>query len=95
MANIEDDEAGRLSGFRARYGTSFDSGKVFTSSSKEEAPSIQGQADGTKEAKQDQQEADAEFAEDDQNLLELISSFGQEPAKLPANMKTGTKKGKK
>ena len=94
MANIEDDEAGRLSGFRARYGKGFDASKESTSPPLEELPSIQGQKDGGKEAKQDQQEADAEFAEDDENLLELISSFGQAPPSLPANMKTGTKKKK-
>jgi hypothetical protein len=78
--NVEEDEAGRLAGFRARFGRGFDAGREPTPST-EIADNTE--ASGTKaEEKQKIEDASLEdngFAEEeDANLLELISSFGQE-----------------
>lgn len=77
---MEEDEAGRLAGFRARFGRGFDAGREAT-------PSTEGadntEASGTK-AEQEKKVEDAGledngFAEEeDANLLDLISSFGRE-----------------
>lgn len=67
--NVEDDEAGRLRAFRERFGRSWDA--VPTAAEKE-----------AKEAKtaEDEEQAriDREIQEEEDNLLDLISSFGQE-----------------
>ena len=77
LFNVEDDEAGRLAGFRARFGRSFDSSKENANpaasgnrlheSSRSEAES------GTGDPLESTEQHDA----DDESLLDLISSFGQ------------------
>lgn len=86
---MEDDESGRLAGFRARFGTSFDSAKTPKQSEEEEiaeeAPSAAASTSTstfsirkktTKEPTFEDEQNN--FAEDDINLLDMISSFGQE-----------------
>lgn len=123
---MEDDEAGRMAGFRARFGKSFDAQKDSSSTSdtpasKDAAELVQEtsittkgvpdadaglqsgpffrQASETKHAKGGsaiQDEEYYEFEEDDANLLDLISSYGQEvapPKETPAP--ASGKKGKK
>ncbi|KAL4881593.1 hypothetical protein BJY04DRAFT_188404 [Aspergillus karnatakaensis] len=72
LMNLEDDEAGRLAAFRAKYGRGFD-----VSSAKSE-----GEADekGLSEAEREQAQAQREAEEEDDNMLDLISSFGQNEA---------------
>lgn len=86
LLSVEDDEAGRLAGFRARFGTSFDSVKTTKRVEEEEeqhegtttvsAPAISTETKATKEPAFENEQNN--FAEDDMNLLDLISSFGQE-----------------
>ncbi|RMD42624.1 hypothetical protein DV735_g2497, partial [Chaetothyriales sp. CBS 134920] len=114
LLSIEDDEAGRLAGFRARFGSSFDSKKaavavddaprsdgpgvqakdaVATASASTDITETQGKR-GEKKVQQtqgapapappsEQEEEDGwDFGDDDANLLDLISSFGQEEIKV-------------
>ena len=76
--NIEDDEAGRLAAFRARFGRSWDAntpvaevGAATPATSAEDAATQRAQEEAAKA------QAAAEQEEED-NLLDLISSFGQE-----------------
>lgn len=76
LMNIEEDEAGRLAAFRARFGRSWDA----NSSSAD----VDVDADAASENRAEQdaasEQAQAEQEEEDDNLLDLISSFGQEEA---------------
>ena len=76
---MEDDEAGRLAGFRARYGSGFDSKKAdaTTAGSDEEVTSPANEAKEMKKESKDEFD-DYEFEDDDASLLDLISSYGQE-----------------
>ncbi|KAB8236234.1 hypothetical protein ETB97_000378 [Aspergillus alliaceus] len=68
LMNVEEDEAGRLAAFRAKFGRSWDA----NTPTEEEL---------NKKAEQTSEEAAAEARaaeEEDDNLLDLISSFGQE-----------------
>jgi hypothetical protein len=89
LLTVEDDEAGRLAAFRAKFGRSFDA----ASTAAEEAAAAGGapkptnqkidmkqvqdaEADAAAEKALAQEEADLQEEED--SLLDLISSFGQE-----------------
>ncbi|OJJ05635.1 hypothetical protein ASPVEDRAFT_45138 [Aspergillus versicolor CBS 583.65] len=74
LRSVEDDEAGRLAAFRAKFGRSWDAN----------TPTEEAGADADKGA-EDGKAAAAEAQEEEDNLLDLISSFGQEEAE-------GTKK---
>lgn len=108
---MEEDEAGRLSSFRARYGEGFDRvGETGVDTKKvplqegivdvgvEGGPDVQTTGGGTvvenkgRERQetvvetQGEERDEWEYGEDDKNLLDLISSFGQEslpPGKAP------------
>ncbi|PYH84499.1 putative 50S ribosomal protein L36 [Aspergillus uvarum CBS 121591] len=69
LASLEKDEAGRLAAFRAKFGRGFDTNAVAAVS----------EADKKAEAEA-AQAAQAEAEEEDDNLLDLISSFGQQEA---------------
>jgi hypothetical protein len=75
LLNVEDDEAGRLAGFRARFGRGFDikettgSGEAQTAASEE----VGKRPPAGKDIELDENG----FGEEDANLLELISSYGQ------------------
>ncbi|KAA8644559.1 hypothetical protein EYZ11_001452 [Aspergillus tanneri] len=68
LMNVEEDEAGRLAAFRARFGRSFDA-NVATEEETGESKKLSKEEAAT--------EAAAAQEEED-NLLDLISSFGQE-----------------
>lgn len=100
LLSVEDDEAGRLAGFRARFGTGFDSAKDKKAHDTEETsasaapagptPAPKSESKGAKESLFEDEHND--FTEDDVNLLELISSFGQENTrqdKPPSSKKGG------
>lgn len=95
---MEEDEAGRLAGFRARFGTSFDTAKGAKKgqeTTEEHADAIVKAPSQVKSAKEIKFEDEHnEFEQDDFNILELISSFGQ---KNPPEDKgsSGKKGGKK
>lgn len=120
LANVEDDEAGRLAGFRARFGIGFDAQKEdlddVAVAAASEASSGQAVEEGgapkpqpeslevesankmekaqkSKKQRDLEEEVHYEFEEDDANLLDLISSYGQAPA--AQNAPAPTKKGKK
>ncbi|OAL31140.1 hypothetical protein AYO20_08375 [Fonsecaea nubica] len=99
LLNVEDDESGRLASFRARFGTSFDSAKTTKKAEQDvettptpSSPSPESKAAPAREpAFEEEQNM---FAEDDINLLDFVSSFGQE--NTPQNGQTQPKKsGKK
>ncbi|PYI18382.1 hypothetical protein BO86DRAFT_385004 [Aspergillus japonicus CBS 114.51] len=69
LASLEKDEAGRLAAFRAKFGRGFDTN----------AAAAVSEADKKAEAEA-AQAAQAEAEEEDDNLLDLISSFGQQEA---------------
>jgi hypothetical protein len=88
---VEEDEAGRLAGFRARFGRAFDSGKPST-------PVEEDTKTTEKEVKVDEVskdafelEEDAFAEEEDANLLDLISSYGQQNRREGGH-KSGKKK---
>ncbi|KAL4781442.1 hypothetical protein BJX76DRAFT_335441 [Aspergillus varians] len=74
LRSVEDDEAGRLAAFRAKFGRGWDA----TAPAEEGADADKGGADAKAAA--------AEAQEEEDNLLDLISSFGQE------EVETGKKK---
>jgi hypothetical protein len=80
LLNVEEDEAGRLAGFRARFGRGFDAGREATSSTGvTDSTEASGAKAGEKQMVEDAGLEDNGFAEEeDANLLDLISSFGQE-----------------
>lgn len=91
---MEEDEAGRLAGFRARFGRGFDVERE--SAAPMEAvdnTAEKGSAAVEKEKVENVGLEDNGFAEEeDANLLELISSFGQESGSR--SHKKGSGKGK-
>ena len=90
---MEEDEAGRLAGFRARFGRGFDAGREHTPSTE---ASDTTEASGKKTEKERAVDAGLEdngfSEEEDANLLDLISSFGQQSGARSA--KKGGGKGK-
>lgn len=79
--NVEEDEAGRLAAFRARFGRSFDaSAPVDEEAAKDPVAAKQAEAEAKAQAKVEQEEED--------NLLDLISAFGQNEAPPPPEKKT-------
>lgn len=78
LVNFEVDEAGRLAAFRARFGRSFDAGTA-----EEEVVEKAEQGEGETEKEKRKQDQQQQLEEEDDNLLDLISSFGQEEAPLP------------
>ena len=74
LQNVEEDEAGRLAGFRARFGTGFDANKEAaldtqqTGAEQKTAELVQDGMDGL----------DDGFSEEDANLMDLISSYNVE-----------------
>lgn len=85
LQNVEEDEAGRLSGFRARFGRSFDAGKdagagleaSATTTTDANKPASEKEAT-KKEVKQQELKDDFGDEDDDASLLEMISSFGKQ-----------------
>lgn len=100
LLSVEDDEAGRLAGFRARFGTGFDTAKEGkgVDAETEEASSAQASPKTSKgklfkePTFEDEQNM---FEEDDMNLLDLISSFGQENTQQETQTSQLKKGGKK
>ncbi|RMJ24937.1 hypothetical protein PHISP_04173, partial [Aspergillus sp. HF37] len=85
LANFEVDEAGRLASFRAKFGRSWDSNAEGAAAAEEEGM--------TEEEKRERDEQDQE---EEDNLLDLISEFGQgeQQHNVPSG-KTGKKGGRK
>lgn len=85
LQNVEDDEAGRLSGFRARFGRSFDAGKDTGAGVEQTATTTEGPGQLATEGKATKKEIkkqdlsdDFGDEDDDASLLEMISSFGKQ-----------------
>ncbi|CAG8028732.1 unnamed protein product [Penicillium salamii] len=78
LMNVEDDEAGRLAAFRAKFGRSYDAAAPPTD-------------DNSADAKQEAAEAKAAQAEED-SMLDLISSFGKRAPPPPPEKKNPYKK---
>lgn len=82
LLSVEEDEAGRLAGFRARFGASYDvkGEAVATTTGESDKLASEKKAD-TKGVRVEVDEDDGfgdEFDQDDAGLLEMISSFGKE-----------------
>ncbi len=97
LLNVEEDEAGRLAGFRARFGSGFDSVKESkkgheTADSHTASVTPPSEIKMAKEIKFEDEHND--FSEEDFNILDMISSFGQENAQQgqAASSKKGGKK---
>lgn len=90
---MEEDEAGRLSGFRARFGRSFDAGKdtgagvevSATTTQEPDSPASEKKAT-KKEVKLQELKDDFGDEEDDASLLEMISSFGKQDKGSPGQI---------
>ncbi|EXJ78017.1 hypothetical protein A1O3_09176 [Capronia epimyces CBS 606.96] len=101
LLNVEDDEAGRLAGFRARFGTGFDTakdGKKEVDTESNNASSVPASSTATRSKSLEEPKFEDEqntFEEDDMNLLDLISSFGQENAQQDSQTSEPKKGGKK
>ncbi|KAJ5190519.1 uncharacterized protein N7498_009504 [Penicillium cinerascens] len=87
LMNVEEDEAGRLAAFRARFGRSFDANTpVAETSSSSKDPA-------TKKAEEEAAKAQAQAEqEEEDNLLDLISSFGQNEPQPTGKMAEKKKK---
>jgi hypothetical protein len=94
LLNVEEDEAGRLAGFRARFGRGYDAGREAISSTKASDGAVAtGAKTDERQRVEDAGLEDNGFAEEeDANLLDLISSFGQENS--ARSHKKGSGKGK-
>ena len=87
--NVEEDEAGRLAGFRARFGKSFDAGSstgagpgmTARTTDESDAPASEGKAAKVEKTKSKSKTSENDlagmFGEDDEALLEMISNFGK------------------
>ncbi|KAJ5706847.1 hypothetical protein N7488_006648 [Penicillium malachiteum] len=82
LMNVEDDEAGRLAAFRARFGRSFDAS----------VPAAEADPDAKKAAAEAAKAQELADQEEEDNLLDLISSFGQQEAPLTEKEKGKGKK---
>ncbi|KAJ5168172.1 uncharacterized protein N7482_003766 [Penicillium canariense] len=84
LMNVEDDEAGRLAAFRARFGRSWDANapaaELASSGDTKDAATTKAEEEAAKA------QAQAEQEEED-NLLDLISSFGQEEPQVSGKKK--------
>ncbi|KAJ5779681.1 hypothetical protein N7457_007401 [Penicillium paradoxum] len=88
LMNVEDDEAGRLAAFRARFGRGFDANTpVDADAAKDPVAAKKAEADAKAQAEAEQEEED--------NLLDLISAFGQNEAPPPPEKKVPKFAGKK
>jgi hypothetical protein len=90
LMTVEEDEAGRLAAFRAKFGRSWDA--TATSAATAAATAATSETSETSSTAVDKKEteaekeaaaaaaaqAEAELQEEEDNLLDLISSFGQE-----------------
>lgn len=82
--NVEEDEAGRLAAFRARFGRSWDANAPVA----ESAPTGDVKDAATQKAEQEAAQAQAKAdQEEEDNLLDLISSFGQEEPQISGKKK--------
>ncbi|KAI9932869.1 hypothetical protein ASPWEDRAFT_33850 [Aspergillus wentii DTO 134E9] len=79
LLNVEEDEAGRLAAFRAKFGRSWDANTPTEEEVQEKQAAGQSKAEAEAEAAREQEEED--------NLLDLISSFGQEEQGAPGKKK--------
>ncbi|OGM46933.1 mitochondrial 54S ribosomal protein YmL36 [Aspergillus bombycis] len=70
LMNVEEDEAGRLAAFRAKFGRSWDANTPTEAEASKKTEQTDKQAEAAARA--------AAEEEEDDNLLDLISSFGQE-----------------
>lgn len=86
LLNVEEDEAGRLAGFRARFGRSFDAGRdtgageetTVHTTQEPDNPATDKKARTAKSKEPTDDDLDAMFAEeDDAQMLEMISNFGK------------------
>lgn len=75
LLNVEEDEAGRLAAFRNRFGRGWDSA---TSGAAAQTPETKDTKEDTQSMSQQQSAIEFEDEGEDDNLLDLISSFGQE-----------------
>jgi hypothetical protein len=92
--NVEDDEAGRLAGFRARFGRGYDSDKETTAASESETTSSDKATSRPPSSKGIELDEDSFGEEEDSNLLELISSYGQAEDARVRKKEGGRRKGK-
>lgn len=90
LLNVEEDEAGRLAGFRARFGKSFDASKeVVVETTGEPDKLASEEKANVKKVEQEKSEYDIQedFGdEDDESLLEMISSFGKADKGTPSQI---------
>ncbi|OJD10134.1 hypothetical protein ACJ73_09926 [Blastomyces percursus] len=108
LRNVEEDEAGRLAAFRSKFGRSWDATGTAAAAEAAAASSTSATSATTAttaaaeqagvDAKQAEDTAvEFEFEEDEEedNLLDLISSFGQTEGSQEAQPEQGKGKGKK
>ncbi|TQB67799.1 hypothetical protein MPDQ_004716 [Monascus purpureus] len=76
LMNIEEDEAGRLAAFRAKFGRSWDANTTASEAAATSSDAKDKKASADAKAKEAAEQSALEEEED--NLLDLISSFGQE-----------------
>ncbi|KAL2005658.1 hypothetical protein VTN00DRAFT_10151 [Thermoascus crustaceus] len=99
LMNVEEDEAGRLAAFRAKFGRGYDAAPApgaesssTSASTKEEDKKQEASAPKDKKKQEDDSTAPDDYYDEDEddNLLDLISSFGQEQE--AASSSSGKKK---
>lgn len=104
LVNVEEDEAGLLAAFRNKYGRSWDAKNTISADelNSSEAAEAEGQKGGDEAAATSAADkaasaaaAEAEAEAEDENLLDLISSFGQDVEDLPPSRHDAKPKAKK
>lgn len=95
LANVEEDEAGRLAAFRARFGRGFDASKELDREVESQSGPARDRMEAERQTATQTGLEDADYNEEDESLLDLISGFGQEEAAkkdgTPMAKKTKTK----
>lgn len=74
---MEDDEAGRLAGFRARFGRGYDIGKETTTISDSETLASDKATSRPSSGKEVALDDNGFGEQEDANILDLISSYGR------------------
>ncbi|KAL9113380.1 MAG: hypothetical protein Q9227_002421 [Pyrenula ochraceoflavens] len=94
LLNVEADEAGRLAAFRARFGRGWDASKESSMEGRKK-DEREAMNEEEKQAAQDLAVEEEDVNEEDESLLDLISSYGQNAPQPKGDVAVGRKNKKR
>ncbi|EEH45418.1 mitochondrial 54S ribosomal protein YmL36 [Paracoccidioides brasiliensis Pb18] len=95
LRNVEEDEAGRLAAFRSKFGRSWDTVNTVVAETVAGAGGDSSKQGRVEKVEEGAVEFEFEENEEEDNLLDLITSFGQEDGGEGAQQEKEKGKGKK